>query len=101
MPVVDDDDEEMRHRLTELDKWRYRLMTDPDYYEKERYIDTINEYSNLIEEYQKLYEQTPVTDRYKRARIQNGLKATESSLAETRAEYEKFKKDKARTGISK
>jgi hypothetical protein len=36
-------------------------MNDPEYFEKERYIDSMNVYSSVIEELQKLYEQTPTT----------------------------------------
>jgi hypothetical protein len=50
---------------------------------------------------QKLYEQTPMTDRYARARILSGLKKSKSELAKTQAEYDKFKEYKARTAISK
>jgi hypothetical protein len=49
-------------------------MNDPEYFEKWRYMDTINDYSNLIAEFQKLYEQTPVTDRFMRSRIQSRMK---------------------------
>jgi hypothetical protein len=35
---------------------------------------TLNDYSNLIAEFQKLYEQTPVTDRFMRSRIQSRMK---------------------------
>jgi hypothetical protein len=52
---------------------RYRLMSDPEYFEQFRYLDTINVYRRLIEEYQKLYGQTPVTERTARVRIQSGL----------------------------
>jgi hypothetical protein len=76
-------------------------MNDPEYFERWRYIDTINDYSNLIAEFQKLYEQTPATDRFDRARILNGMKQSKMELAKTLAEYEKFKKYKARTAISK
>jgi hypothetical protein len=34
-------------------------MNDPEQFEKERYIDTINDYNSIIDEFQKLYEQTP------------------------------------------
>ena len=76
-------------------------MNDPEYFEKWRYVDTINDYSSLIEEFQKLYEQTPVTQRYARARIQSEMKESKRDLAKTEAEYEMFKKYKARTAISK
>jgi hypothetical protein len=70
------------------------------HFEKERYLDSINVYSSIIEEFQKLYDKTPVTDRFIRARIQSGIKKSKRELAKTQAEYEMFKKYKARTAIS-
>jgi hypothetical protein len=69
-------------------------MNDSEYFEKWRYQDTINDYNNLIEEFQKLYEQTPASDCIARARIQSGLEKSKRDLAKTQAEYEKFKKYK-------
>jgi hypothetical protein len=66
MAVVDD---KKRYR-TEAQEWCFRLMNDPEYFEKWRYTNTINDYNNLIiEEFQKLYDKTPATDRFARARI--------------------------------
>jgi hypothetical protein len=76
-------------------------MNDPEYFEKWRYIDTINDYNSIIAEFQKLYEQTPVTQRYTRARIQSEMKESKRDLAKTQHEYEIFKKYKARTTINK
>jgi hypothetical protein len=76
-------------------------MNDPEYFEKWRFKDTINDYNSIIEEFQKLYEQTPVTQRYAHARIQSGLKKSKKELAKTQTEYDKFKEYKARTAISK
>jgi hypothetical protein len=78
-------------------------MNDPNYFEKWRYIDTINDYSNIIEEFQKLYEQTPAADRYRfmRARILSGIAQSKRELAKTQNKYEIFKKYKARTAISR
>jgi hypothetical protein len=53
MAVVDD---KKRYRRTESQKWCFRLMNDAEQFEKWRYIDTINYYNKLIEEFQKLYE---------------------------------------------
>ena len=86
---------------TEAQEWYFPLMNDSEYFEKWRYIDSINVYSSVIEELQKLYEQTPVTNHTARARIQSGMKQTKRELAKTQAEYEKFKKYKTRTAISK
>ena len=76
-------------------------MNDPEYFEKWRFKDTINDYNMVIKEFQKLYEQTPATDRYARARIASGLKKSKRDLAKTQEEYEMFKKYKTRTAISK
>ena len=85
----------------EVQEWCYRMMNDPEYFEKWRFKDTINDYNMVIKEFQKLYEQTPATDRYARARILSGMRQSKRELAKTQAEYEKFKKYKARTAISK
>jgi len=76
------------------------MMNDPNRWEKFRYIDAIYDYNNIIEEFQKSYEQTPVTQRYARARILSGMKRAKRELAKTQAEYDKFKKYKMRTAIS-
>jgi hypothetical protein len=76
-------------------------VNDPNEFDKLRYIDTINDYNNLIAEFQKLYEQTPTTNHFIRARILSGMKKSKRDLAKTRAEYEIFKKYKARTAISR
>jgi len=97
MAVVDD---KKRYR-TEVQEWCFRLMNDPEYFEKWRYIDTINVYNSIIEEFQKLYDKTPATDRFARARILSGMKKSKTDLAKTMAEYEMFKKYKMRIAISK
>jgi hypothetical protein len=76
------------------------MMNHPDEWEKFRYIDSINVYSSVIEELEKLYDQTPVTQRYTRARIRSGIKQSQRELTKTLAEYEMFKKYKMRTAIS-
>jgi hypothetical protein len=80
----------------EAQEWYYRLVNDPEYFERWRYIDTINDYKSIIARFEKLYDQTPTTDRFMR-----GLKGAKTDLAETRAEYDKFKKYKAKTAISR
>ena len=67
-------DDKKRHRRTEAQEWYFRLVNDPEQFEKERYMDTINDYNNLIAEFQKLYDNTPTTDHFIRARIQSGMK---------------------------
>jgi hypothetical protein len=49
---------------------------------------------------QKLYDNTPTTNHFMRARIQSGMKKSKTDLAKTMAEYEMFKKYKTRTAIS-
>jgi hypothetical protein len=66
-----------------------------------RYIDSINVYNSVIEECQKLYDKTPSSDRFTRARSLNGIKRAQRELAITQAEYEMFRKYKTRTAISK
>lgn len=75
-------------------------MNDPNQFEKERFLDSINVYSDIIEEFQKLYDKTPMTDRLTRAKILNGME-WKRDLAKIHAEYEMFRKYKTRTAISK
>jgi hypothetical protein len=93
-------DNKKRH-LSEAEEWYFRLMNDPKQFEKERYIDSINVFNSIIEQFQKLYEQTPAADRLTRAKILNGRKQSKRELAKTQAEYGIFKKYKTRTTISK
>lgn len=72
----------------ELQEWCYRMMNDPEQFERWRYIDTINDYRTIIAELEKLYVQTPVRqvcvlDRYTRARIQSEMKEAKRDLAKT------------------
>jgi SOS response regulatory protein OraA/RecX len=92
-----------KRQRTEAQEWCFRLMNDPEYFEKWRYIDSINVYNSVIEELQnqKLYEQTRVTNRFIRARCLKGIRRAQRELAKTQAEYEIFKKYKTRTAISK
>ena len=77
-------------------------MNDPEYFEKWRFKDTINDYYNMIiKEFEKSYQQTPAVNRFARARIQSGMKKSKRDLAKTQAEYEMFKKYKMGTAISK
>jgi hypothetical protein len=85
----------------EVQEWCYRMMNDPEYFEKFRFKDTINDYNSIIEEFAKLYEQTPVTNRFICARSLSTMKRAQRELAKTQAEYDKFKEYKARTAISK
>ena len=79
----------------------FRLMNDPEYFEKERFIDSINVFNSINEEFQKLYEKTPASDRLTRVKILDGIEQSKRDLAKIHAEYETFKKYKMRTAISK
>jgi len=50
--------------------------------------------NNIIKEFQKLYDNTPTTNHFMRARIQSEMKQSKRDLAKTQAEYEMFKKYK-------
>jgi hypothetical protein len=82
----------------EVQKWYFHMAKDG--WEKFRYIDAIRDYNMIIEEFEKSYQQTPVTQRYTRVRILSGMKRAKRELAETIAEYDKFKEFKARNAIS-
>ncbi len=43
----------------EVAKWCYRMMNDPSEWEKFRFKDSIDNYNMIIEECQKLYDNTP------------------------------------------
>jgi hypothetical protein len=47
------------HR-SEAEELYFCLMNDPTQFEKGRYTDSINVYSSIIEDFQKLYESTPI-----------------------------------------
>ena len=76
-------------------------MNDPNQFEKERYIDSINVFNSIIEEFEKLYDKTPMTDRLTRDEILDGIKQSKRDLTKIQAEYEMFKKYKTRTAITK
>jgi hypothetical protein len=86
---------------TEAEEWYFRLMNDPKQFEKERYINAIDVYNSIIEEFQKLYEKTPASDRLTRVKILDGIEQSKRDLAKIHTEYETFKKYKMRTAISK
>jgi hypothetical protein len=89
-----------RHR-SEAEEWYFRLMNDPKQFEKERYIDSINVFNSIIEEFEKLYDKTPMTDRLTRDEILDGITQSKRELAKIHAEYEIFKRYKMRSAISK
>jgi hypothetical protein len=55
-------------------------MNDPKQFEKERYVDTIDVYNSIIEEFQKLYQKTPVSDRLVRNEILDGIEQSKKRL---------------------
>jgi hypothetical protein len=47
----------------EVQEWVYRMMNDSEYFEKWMYTDNIDVYNSIIDECQKLYDNTtPATD---------------------------------------
>ena len=40
--------------------WYFRMINDPDKFERLRYIDAIDDYKSIIEESQKLLDLTPI-----------------------------------------
>jgi hypothetical protein len=76
-------------------------MSHSEYYEQWRYKDAIDDYNRVIEHSQKLYDETPVTNKIMRARCLSNMRRAQRELAETQAEYDKFKKYKMRTVISR
>jgi hypothetical protein len=73
-----------RQHRSEAEEWYFRLMNDPKQFEKERYIDTIDVYNSIIEEFQKLYDKTPAADHFTHAKILNAMKQSKRELAKTR-----------------
>jgi hypothetical protein len=90
-----------KRRLSEAQEWYFRLMNDSKQYEKETFIDGIKGVNSIIEEFQKLYEQTPATDHLLRAEIIKGIEESKRTLSKIQAKYDIFKKYKMRTAISK
>ena len=69
-----------QHR-SEAEEWLFRLAKDPKQYEKETFIDGINEINRIIEEFQKMYETTPATDDSLRAEILKGIEESKRTLS--------------------
>ena len=90
-----------KHHDPEVAEWMYRLMNDPEYYEQWRYKEVIDDYHMIIQECQKVFDNTPVTNRLTRATCLSTIKRAQRDLAKVQAEYDKFKQYKARTEISK
>jgi hypothetical protein len=90
-----------RWRLSEAEKRSLRLNNDPGQYEKETFLDHINEIEFAIKEFRKLYEKTPITDHLLRAKILNEIERSKRTLSKIQVEYDMFKKYKMRTAVSK
>jgi hypothetical protein len=86
---------------TEAKKSSFRLKNDPGQYEKEAFIDHINEIKFAIKEFRKLYEKAPVTDHLFRAKILKEIELSKRTLSKIQVEYEMFKKYKMSTAISR
>ena len=82
-----------RRRLRkEAEEWHFRLMNDPQQFEKEAFIDRIKEINFAITEFRKLYEKAAVTDNLFRAKVLKEIECSERILSKIQIEYEMFKK---------
>jgi len=84
----------------EAKKWHFLLTNNPEQFEKEVFIDRINEIEFAIKEFIKLHEKTPVTDHLFRTKILKEIERSKKTLAKIQIEYEMFKKYNARTAIN-
>jgi hypothetical protein len=78
----------------------YRLLKDPEFFERWLYRDSIEQIQDIIEELHKQYLQTPTLDLFKRAKIILTLGKAEKQLEKLRGEYAEFLEYKTSTGIS-
>jgi hypothetical protein len=69
-----------------------RLMNNPEQFEKETFVDRINEINFAIKEFRKLYEKAPVTDHLFRAKVIKEIERSKRTLSKILVEYEMFKK---------
>jgi len=63
-------------------------MNDPEYSERWRYTDNLDAYNNIIEEFQKLYEQTSTANCSGRAKMVNVKRQSKRALAESQTQTE-------------
>jgi hypothetical protein len=75
-------DSKKRH-CSEAEEWLYRLAKDPKQYEK-RYIDSIKEMTHMIDEVEKIREETPATDHFIHAEIVKARKQLNETLKNSR-----------------
>ena len=71
-------------------------MNDTKQFEKEAFIDRINEINFAIKEFEKLHDKAPVTDQLFRAKVLAEIERSKKTLSEIQVEYEMFKKYKKR-----
>jgi hypothetical protein len=83
-----------KRRLSEIEKMSSRSKSDPRQYEKEAFIDRINEINFAIKEFQKLYERSPVTDNLFHSKVLKQIERSKRTLSKIQTEYEIFKKYK-------
>ena len=76
----------------EAEEWHFRLMNDPQQFEKEAFIDRIKEITFAIKELRELHEKAPVTDYLFRAKVLKEIERSERILSKIQADYEMFKK---------
>ena len=79
---------------TEAKQWHLRLMNNPEQFEKEAFLDRINEINFAIKEFQKLHEKAPITDRSFRAKVLRQIERSKITLVKIQTEYDMFKKYK-------
>jgi hypothetical protein len=82
---------------TEAKKWHFHLMNNPEQFEREAFIDRMNEINFAIKEFRRLYEKAPETDDLFRAKVLREIERSKRSLAKIQTEYEMFKKYRMRT----
>ena len=90
-----------KRRRSEAQDWHFHPMNDPEQYEREAFLDRINEIEFAIKEFEKLYDKASVTDHLFRAKILKEIERSKRTLSEIQVEYDIFKKYKTRTAISK
>jgi hypothetical protein len=79
---------------TEAKKRHLRLMNNAEQFEKEAFLDRINEINFAIKEFQKLHEKAPITDRSFRAKVLRQIERSKITLVKIQTEYDMFKKYK-------
>jgi hypothetical protein len=75
-------------------------MNNPGQFEKEAFIDRINEINFAIKEFEKLHDKSSVTDQSFRTKVLGEIERSKKTLSKIQTEYEIFKKYKTRTATS-